>query len=565
MWRNKMNIKNVTPVFDGAIPLILKYCRKLKIAEFINNKVEYDKTRRIVSPGTAVEALIANILSNRKPLSKLDEFYEDTDVEKYFGKNITAKNLNDDTLGRALDDLYSIGAKDTFSTIAIEGVKIFNVEVKSIHADTTSKTVYGQYSSYSRDEKCVKIQYGHSKDRRPDLKQLMFGLACTDDRTIVSGEVLDGNTGDKTWNTGFIKKMRTVADKLDMNTLTYVADSAAVTTDNLEAVHECSLNFISLMPSTFNIEKKLKEKAYTNKDNWIDIGKISTKKEAAEYKIQSFIDEINGRKYRFIVCYSSSLDNRKIIALKKNISKEKANIEKIIKNFEKQEYYCEKDALSEFHRFVEDNKLNFHIIDGTVCSEEKRKKKEKSGRLKAGQQVELETKYKVKLNLCENDESIDKHRNEAGMFVLITNIIDSEKLTDEEVLREYKEQIYVETNFKALKNSDFIDEIYLKTPERIEALGYIFLLALMVYTSIEREVRKALKKEKEPLIIPGKKKSHVPTASNIMELLEKMLVLIVTFEDGTVERRINKINANLKRLLVLAGFNEEIYVEDYIS
>ena len=560
-----MNIKNITPVFDGAIPLILKYCRKLKIAEFINNKVEYDKTRRIISPGTAVEAIIANILSNRRPLSKLDEFYEDTDVEKYFGKNITAKNLKDDTLGRALDDLYSIGAKDTFSTIAIEGVKIFNVEVKSIHADTTSKTVYGQYSSYSKDEECVKIQYGHSKDKRPDLKQLMFGLACTGDRTIVSGEVLDGNTSDKTWNTGFIKKMRTVADKLDMNTLTYVADSAAVTTDNLDAVHECGLNFISLMPSTFNIEKELKEKAYTSKDNWLDIGKISTKKEAAEYKIQSFIDEINGRKYRFIVCYSSSLDNRKIIALKKNISKEKTNIEKIIKNFEKQEYYCEKDALSEFHRFVEDNKLNFHIIDGTVCSEEKRKKKEKSGRLKAGQQVELETKYKVKLNLCKNDESIDKHRNEAGMFVLITNIIDPEKLTDGEVLREYKEQIYVETNFKALKNSDFIDEIYLKTPERIEALGYIFLLALMVYTSIEREVRKALKKEKEPLIIPGKIKSHTPTASNIMELLEKMLVLIVTFEDGTVKRQINKINANLKRLLVLAGFNEKIYVEDYIT
>lgn len=127
-------------------------------------------------------------------------------LKSFFGSGINYRHLNDDTLGRALDDFYEVNPKESFSNIALEGIKTFNVEVKSIHADTTSKNVYGQYTSPSSDDNCIKITHGNSKDKRPDLKQIMFGIACTNDRTIVTGEVLDGNTSDKTWNTDFIKK-----------------------------------------------------------------------------------------------------------------------------------------------------------------------------------------------------------------------------------------------------------------------------------------------------------------------------------------------------------------------
>ncbi len=116
-----------------------------------------------------------------------------------------------------------------------------------------------------------------------------------------------------------------------------------------------------------------------------------------------------------------------------------------------------------------------------------------------------------------------------------------------------------------LKDSYFIDEIYLKTSSRIEALGYVFLFALMVYTLIEREVRKSLKENKEPLIIPGKVKTHALTGKNILELLENIIVSIITFEDGSIQRIIgNKLNGNIQRLLKLSGFCENIYTQDYI-
>ena len=142
---------------------------------------------------------------------------------------------------------------------------------------------------------------------------------------------------------------------------------------------------------------------------------------------------------------------------------------------------------------------------------------------------------------------------------------DSNDLSDAGVLKEYKEQINVENNFKVLKDPYFVDGIYLKTPERVEALGYVMLLALMVYTSIERETRKALQEENEAVIIPGKVKTRTPTGNAILETFEKIIVLIMTYENGITQRVIiSKMTANMERILNLSGFGREIYTEEYL-
>lgn len=61
------------------------------------------------------------------------------------------------------------------------------------------------------------------------------------------------------------------------------------------------------------------------------------------------------------------------------------------------------------------------------------------------------------------------------------------------VLREYKDQSSVETCFRVLKYPYFIDKLYLKKPHRVEVLAYVMLIALMVFTLLERTVRENLK------------------------------------------------------------------------
>jgi len=65
------------------------------------------------------------------------------------------------------------------------------------------------------------------------------------------------------------------------------------------------------------------------------------------------------------------------------------------------------------------------------------------------------------------------------------------------MLKEYKAQQSCERGFGFLKDPLFFaDSIFLKSPERIESLGMIMGLCLLVYTLAQRQIRIALKESK---------------------------------------------------------------------
>ena len=58
----------------------------------------------------------------------------------------------------------------------------------------------------------------------------------------------------------------------------------------------------------------------------------------------------------------------------------------------------------------------------------------------------------------------------------------------------YKSQQRVERGFRFLKSPEFLsDSLFLKNPERIEALLMLMTLSLMVYAALEYSIRKELK------------------------------------------------------------------------
>ena len=75
------------------------------------------------------------------------------------------------------------------------------------------------------------------------------------------------------------------------------------------------------------------------------------------------------------------------------------------------------------------------------------------------------------------------------MQALLTNAIGAEDVYKrqypaERVLCEYKEQSCVELSFKAIKEPEFVGAMYVKKPERLEALAYVVLLAALVLSLI---------------------------------------------------------------------------------
>ena len=359
----------------GPGPIISNICRQLEIQKTINDVVPWDSKQCLLDPGTHVTALIINILCRRDPLYRIKEFYREQDVELLFGPGIKYDYFNDDALGKTLDKIYQAGPKKVFSAVTLKAQLKEGITYRVLHGDTTARLVYGDYE-YKED--VLNITRGYNKEHRTDLKQFKVGLMVTEDGFPVFGEVLDGNLDDKTWNKQLIKNLPDYFNLEELKKIIYVADSALVTQDNLQAMGD-DLQFISHLPENFNLASELIRAAFV-KNKWLELGKISPGKKSASYKVQEFTRELYGRRYRFLVVYSNHLDKRKLNGLNSRLKKQKDTLEKAAQKFMKLTYACEADAKDALIRFLKDHRNNFYPLSGEVEKTTEKVKRKKSGR-----------------------------------------------------------------------------------------------------------------------------------------------------------------------------------------
>ena len=106
-----------------------------------------------ISPGQVVKAMILNGLGLvSAPLYLFSEFFEGKPVEHLLGAGITAAHLNDDRLGRVLDQLFEYGTTLFFLKAAMQAVNRFGVGVSQCHLDSTSFALDGEYPAVSGAE-----------------------------------------------------------------------------------------------------------------------------------------------------------------------------------------------------------------------------------------------------------------------------------------------------------------------------------------------------------------------------------------------------------------------------
>ena len=100
-----------------------------------------------------------------------------------------------------------------------------------------------------------------------------------------------------------------------------------------------------------------------------------------------------------------------------------------------------------------------------------------------------------------------------GIFPLITNTA----LEASEVLRKYKSQPFLEKRMYTKKTVLEVAPVFLKKEKRIEAMLFLYFVALMIVSLIERKIRMNMKRESiEKLpILPQGMNSKKPTWNNI--------------------------------------------------
>jgi transposase len=527
-------------------PVIAAYCDKIGLVSIINKAL---KANMDIDCGKVVKGLILNTLSGRDPLYRVEEYFSHQDTELLLGRGINSSAFTDDNIGRIFDRIYSYGTGKLISEVSLEAVKDYEMDTKGVHHDTTSVSVWGEYKGSEND--AFEMAHGHSKDRRPDLKQFVISMLTVEKDLPIEARIYSGNTDDKTISKDILKRISAyMAEyKKDAADFIYTGDSALVTKDNLAfmgGTKDPKVRFISRMPATFSLVDKLIAEAVA-KDDWDNMGKLSEETNAASASYKSCENNviIGGKTYRALVIHSDYYDKRKKKRIDKTVAKDLESAKGLAKKLSATAYYCRKDAQVAKEKA---KRPKYHGLD--IAIEEK--KIYKKGRPKGGIKEVAGTRYILDCAISPDSDMIENLRQEAGCFVMITNL---DKHSPADILKTYKEQHGIEKNFGFLKDPLIVNDLFLKKTERIEALGFILVVSLLVWRLAERCMRGYIRDKETTMTGWDKKKTKSPTTFMMTTKFSSVHVL----KKGDMRWLSRKISDVQRQYLDALGLSEEIF------
>jgi hypothetical protein len=136
-------------------------------------------------------------------------------------------------------------------------------------------------------------------------------------------------------------------------------------------------------------------------------------------------------------------------------------------------------------------------------------------------------RYGLQVTRQARAEVLARTTQETGGFVLRTHVPTAGEMAHQagDVLRADKEPHGSEQHGGFLKDPLMVNRLFLKTPERIEALGLVLLLALLLWRLVERTLRRQVETTRNPWTGWDKKEPQKPTAFMMMTKFSAVLVI----------------------------------------
>jgi len=380
------------------------------------------KERSFTSP---VEWAAFAITANRalSPDSKLG-------VEEWVREDVALGNpepIEIQHLYRAMDVLLEYREtihKEVFWAVA----DLLNLEVDLLFFDTTST-----YFEMDEGDDTGLRQYGHSKDHRSDLPQIVIGLAVTKEGIPVKCWTMPGNTSD-------MKTVETVKNDLlgwKLGRCIWVMDRGMNSEDNRLILQKAGGHYI--------IGEKLRDNQDVHKEVLAKRGRFNAIRENME--IKEVIVGDGERRRRFILVHNPEEAKKDKATREKTLKK----IEEALNSIGDQRGKCHKKAVCS---------LLSHRTMGRYLRQ-----------LKSGA-------IKIDKGKIREEEHLD------GKYIISTS---DDTLTPEDAALGYKQLLEVERAFRTMKTTLDLRPIYHRKSERIHAHVFLCFLALLLVRIAERK------------------------------------------------------------------------------
>jgi transposase len=498
--------------------------------------------------GTLVEVLVTNRVLNPKAMYAVGEWAVGAAVTDYFG--LTAAQLNDDRLGRALERVADHGAA-LQSAATLAAVQHWQLKVEQIHYDISNAELYGAYpdaqpaadADPGSGPSPTKVPivpfptYGHTKSGRDDVKQVQFGMDVLGDGAVpVALLPLAGNTAEARTHVANLLRLK---EMFPRHRYLYLGDTKLDTPENLAAAQQTAGEFLCAGAFTQPLQARFLE--VRDQLQPVDYHSLADAKrppderdhyQACEVKdkvIGLFAGRNVGVKYRLIFVHSSAKAKQQAATRERHLTKIRAEFEQVEKLLGK--YSLKTEAA--IQRRLEHARSKYSegkLFSYTLTS--------KGGQFALTWQID--------------EAALERLQELEGVFVLKTNL-SKRKHSIAMVLAKYREQSKVEKRFHHLKGPLAVTPMFLENPKRIAGLLIVLTWALTVLALMERQVRKNLKGQPLYGLYPENRPSPAPTGPRLLEKFETMCIVIIHDESGTHRRltQLSNIQREILKLLSL--------------
>ena len=488
----------------GALPILNHFIERMGLREELTVAL---KNRDYAD---ALLALSKNIMIDRNALYAIGEW------AAFYDSGLVAQGkIGDDKLARALDRLFAADRATLQTRIVLEAMKGFGLKMEQIHNDTTSVMVRGAYDG--QNAKAVQLKRGHSKEHRPDLKQLVYSLCVTADGAVpVHFKAYDGNQTDdgihlETWS-----RLRTL---LQHPRFIYVADCKLCTEKNLRTIDAERGFFVTVVPKTRSEVETFTDAVLAGDVRWEEILRKRADRDGKAFDvIECAVGPYHLREGFRLHWYRSSQK-------KKRDGRDRD--ERIERTIERLESLDLKRMRGPKTDAAIARRVNEIIAQQGAAEwitvEVKWDAVEKFKAITRGKPTADTTFRRIiqqvpRLHIGTNAENIARSAAMDGIFPLTTNT--KEKPVD--VFNIYKYQPRIEKRHALLKSTLDVAPIWLKKNTRIEALMFLEFIAQMVAALIERALRQKMAEKKIELLcsLPEGRPSKTPTIEQVLRLFE---------------------------------------------
>jgi transposase len=344
--------------------------------------------------------------------------------------------------------------------------------------------------------------------------------------------VADGNEADQAVFAELLTEFRA---RMDLDAL-FVADAALYGAGNLASLGR--LRWLCRVPAS--VKEARRALAQTPRRAFVQ----SERHEG--HRIAQIESDYGGISQRWLLVHSEQLEKVAGQRLERRLLRQEKGLNRELSRMGRSRFACRQDAAEAAEAFAAEHLDNHHRLSSTRIIEVAHYGKR--GRPAKGTEPE-EIRYRIKTELQRDGAAIKEELERSGRYILATNVLDSQQLSNDDLLAEYKSRQSVERGFRFLKDPLFFTaSTFVKTPRRVAAIAMVMGLCLLVYALGERSLRQALARAGEGIRHQTGKPTRRPTLRWVFQLFQAVHLLSV---DG--RKQISNLTEERRSILGFLG------------